>query len=319
MKLLKSIFVTSILLMTLKNYGQFTDQINTNRPGQSFGAFSIGKNVYQAEAGLYGIQESHSLLNYKANGFGVDIAARAGLLREQLEFILEGKFQFDQYTQAGLSKNRNGFKELTLGAKYLFYDPYKNYVDKPNIMSWKANNRFKWRQFLPAVAGYVGVNYVLKNDYAVIDDKTVSPKIMLITQNRFNGDLVVVINLIADKITSPAFNYGYVLTITQGINRKWSAFFENKGIKGDYYSDGIFTVGATHLLKDNIQIDAFVSTNLKDTPALLFGGFGLSWRFDKKYKDIDLEGGKDKGVKEDEKLKKGKPIEGMDGLDGRKK
>jgi hypothetical protein len=320
MKIIKSVFIAVFLLTSLKNYSQFTDQINSNRPGQSMGAFSIGKNVYQAEAGLYGIKESHSLLNYNANGFGVDIAARAGLLREQLEFVLEGKFQFDQYTQAAFQKNRSGFKELNLGAKYLLFDPFKNYREIANIHSWKANHRFKWRQLIPALSGYVGVNYVMKNDYKIFEDKTVSPKVMLITQNHFLGDLVLVTNIFADKISSPAFNYGYVITITQGINKKWSAFFENKGIKGDYYSDGIFTVGATHLLKDNIQVDASISTNIKDTPTLLFGGIGLSWRFDKKYKNIEIEEGKDmKGVKEDKKLKRGKPIDGMDGLDERKK
>jgi hypothetical protein len=114
-----------------------------------------------------------------------------------------------------------------------------------------------------------------------------------------------VTNIVADKITSEAKNFGYVLTITRGINEKWSAFFENKAVKGDYYSDGIFTLGATHLLKNNIQIDASISKNLKDTPSLLYGGVGFSWRFDKKHKDVKMKDGKE--VKDD---KKGKDKEG---------
>src|SRR5207344_3369935 len=74
-----------------------------------------------------------------------------------------------------------------------------------------------------------------------------------------------------------------------------------KAVKGDYYSDGIFTLGATHLLKNNIQIDASISKNLKDTPSLLFGGVGFSWRFDKKHKDIKMKDGKE--VKDDKKGK----------------
>ena len=49
-------------------------------------------------------------------------------------------------------------RQTLFGAKYLFFDPFKNYEEKPNLYSWKANHRFKWRQFLPAVAGYVGAN-----------------------------------------------------------------------------------------------------------------------------------------------------------------
>ena len=31
---------------------QYTDQINSNRPGASVGAFSVGKNVIQSELGF---------------------------------------------------------------------------------------------------------------------------------------------------------------------------------------------------------------------------------------------------------------------------
>ena len=40
------IFSSSILI------AQYTDQINSNRPGASIGAFSVGKNVYQSEIGF---------------------------------------------------------------------------------------------------------------------------------------------------------------------------------------------------------------------------------------------------------------------------
>ena len=39
-------FVSSTL------FAQYTDQINSNRPGESIGAFSVGTGVIQFEAGL---------------------------------------------------------------------------------------------------------------------------------------------------------------------------------------------------------------------------------------------------------------------------
>jgi hypothetical protein len=48
-------------------YAQHTDQINSNRPGETY-AFSVGKNVIQVETGIYGIKENHRLLEYDANG-----------------------------------------------------------------------------------------------------------------------------------------------------------------------------------------------------------------------------------------------------------
>jgi hypothetical protein len=48
------------------NYGQHTDQINSNRPGETMSAFAVGKSVIQLETGIYGIKENHSLLEYDA-------------------------------------------------------------------------------------------------------------------------------------------------------------------------------------------------------------------------------------------------------------
>lgn len=301
MKFFKSLLTLSIVSLTSLSYGQFTDQINSNRPGKSAGAFAVGKNIYQVESGLFYINDSHYLLDYKAKGFGLDITARAGLLKEQLEFTLDAQLQMDKYKSPYLNTTRSGFKMVTLGAKYLFYDPFKGKEDKPNIYSWKANHRIKWKQLIPAVAGYVGAHYTMQNDYSVPGESSLTPKIMIIAQNHFGNKWVLVTNVIADKITSKTSNFGYIITVTRAVNDKWSAFFENKAVIGDYYSDGILTLGATHLLKDNIQIDASISKNIKDTPALMYGGIGFSWRFDKKHKDIQMKDGKE--VKEDKTKK----------------
>jgi hypothetical protein len=63
------------------NYGQHTDQINSNRPGETMSAFAVGKSVIQLETGIYGIKENHSLLEYDARGFG-DLTLRYGALLE---------------------------------------------------------------------------------------------------------------------------------------------------------------------------------------------------------------------------------------------
>ena len=312
MNLLKPILFVSILLSFTSSFAQFTDQINTNRPGTSMGAFSVGKKIIQAEGGIYGLLEDHKTLNYDAKGFGIELAARGGLFFEQLEFVLESQFQFDQYTAAGFQKNRNGFRQLTLGAKYLLYDPFKAKEQKPNIYSWKANHKFNWKQFIPAISGYAGVNYAMENDYSIPNESVVSPKVMLIAQNHFSSGLVLVTNIVADKIGSDGFNYGYVLTLTKGLSDKWTGFLENKGIKSDYYSDGIFTIGATYLLKSNMQIDASVSKNIKNTPSLLFGGLGFSWRFDKKHKPVELKNGKEVKKADPKKTEKTKRIDDIE-------
>lgn len=304
-KILLSIYAIA-LSTQFQSHAQFTDVINSNRPGESQSAFSVGKKVFQLETGIFGLSEQHSLLDTKTSGFGVDLSLRYGFFLEQLEFILDLQFQNDKTSYQNQSLKRADLKQTTIGAKYLIYDPNKNYVEKVNIYSWKANNRFKWRQLIPAVSIYAGANLDFDSAYKHPDDSTFSPKLALITQNQFTGGYVLVMNFIADKISSEFPSYGYIVTLTKGFNEKWSGFVENQGFKSDLYADSLLRGGAAYLIKENIQIDASITGNFKDTPSVLYGGIGLSWRFDKNYKPILIDGGKSDGDGKGKKDKKEK-------------
>lgn len=69
---IKKVILASLFLLPTVQYGQHTDEINSNRPGESMSAFAVGKTVIQAEAGVFGITEDHNLSRYNANGFGMD-------------------------------------------------------------------------------------------------------------------------------------------------------------------------------------------------------------------------------------------------------
>ena len=301
----KSLSAILLLGATLAN-AQYTDQINTNRPGESMSAFAVGETVFQFESGVYGITEKHNVLNYDAQGLGLDLMLRYGAFMEELEFIADFQYQFDQYTDALQSTNRNGFRQMTLGAKYMVYDPDKNYKAKVNIYSWKANQKFKWRSLIPALGVYAGANIVGQNNPYTFEGDKLSPKLMAITHNHF-GRWVLVNNIIVDKLFTDYPSYGLITTVTRGFNEKWSAFAEFQGYKSDYYADGIFRLGAAHLLNDTMQVDASISSNFKDTPSILYGGVGFSWRFDVNYSDVLLPGeaeGDKKKSKQDKKNEK---------------
>lgn len=294
MQHMKAKLLGFFLFTTALSFAQYTDEINSNRPGKSFGAYSIGKTVIQAESGIYYTKEKHDLRDYEVKGFGFDLAIRYGQLLEQLEFIAEIQYQTDKYSSPSLDENRSGFKQLTVGAKYLFYDPWKNYKEKVNVYSWKANKKFKWRKLLPAVGVYAGANFnVGENPYTFPTDPKFSPKVMAILQNHFGNTTVLTTNLIADKFITDYPSYGYILTLSRAVGEKTSVFIENQGYKSDFYSDSILRGGAAYLLKKNMQIDASIGTNIKNTPSILGGAIGFSWRFDKGYKPIEIEGGKE--------------------------
>lgn len=305
MKLKKCLLLIALCVGKIAS-AQYTDVINSNRPGNSMSAFSVGKTVIQGEMGLNYINEKHNLLDYTIKGYSADFTARYGFFKEELEAVLSINYQNDNYSSDYFDIHRKAVKTTTLGAKYLFYDPDKNYEKPVNMYSWKANHKYSWHELIPAVSGFAGFNYntgissFFRGDEPV---KKLTPKVMLITQNQFPGAWVFVTNIYSDQITSPYQSYGYVVTLTKGFNDKWSGFLENRGFKGDYYSDGIFTVGAAYLFAQNFQLDASFSRNYKDTPKLMYAGIGLSWRYDDDYDNVMLRAPKKEDKKKDKSKK----------------
>lgn len=308
---IKALVISAFLLVPLIHYGQHTDEINSNRPGETMSAYAVGKSVIQVESGIYGIKENHSILDYDANGFGIDMTLRWGLFMEKLELIADFQYQYEVFNPAIKYPDKSAMKQTVLGAKYLIYDPFKNREKKVNVYSWKANHSFNWKQLIPAVSVFAGANFTLAdNPYYFSPDAAISPKVVLIAQNHLgDGTWVFVTNIIADYIGTDFPSYGYGITLTKGFNRKWSGFIENQGYMSDFYSDAIVRGGAAYLINNDMQVDASLSTSLKDTPSILYGGVGFSWRYDAGYKEIRMKvdtGDSDKKAKRRaKKTKKG--------------
>ena len=63
----KTKLLTYLLLVFSLNsiFAQFTDVINSNRPGKSMAAFSVGKTIIQAEMGVNYNKESDDNAEYE--------------------------------------------------------------------------------------------------------------------------------------------------------------------------------------------------------------------------------------------------------------
>ncbi|SFZ91710.1 Putative MetA-pathway of phenol degradation [Flaviramulus basaltis] len=316
----KSILFFLLVFITTQGFCQYTDVINSNRPGVSRSAFSVGTNVAQIEVGPYIVNEKRTPAPaYEVSGFGIDFAARYGLLFEQLELNIEGAFQNDKKTFNSTFANedkRANFKYVTLGAKYLVFDPYKNAEDeKPNLYSWKANHRFKWKSLIPAISVYAGANFDTKdNPYIAPEIEGFSPKIMIATQNNFSGGWVFVLNLIKDRIGTDQSDFQYILTLTHSFNPKWVIFGEAQGIQSDFYADNLFRFGGAYLLGKDFQLDTALTFNTKDTPSVFNVTLGASYRLDF-HKDKEVDNGtsaEDEGKRRSNKKGKKKKKDDQD-------
>ena len=301
---LSSLYILSILaLLTMpwQSMAQYTDVINSNRPSQSMGAFSVGKRVYQLEQGL-----SFRMGNFSAfqdasyTGMGARTQIRIGLFKEQLEFIGSADYQIDalRYSNAVGTYNidRNALRDLSTGVKYLVYDPFRKVEKyKPNLYSWHANNRIRWRDLIPAVSVYAGAQFstggiypyqenfspLFDYNYRPITEPFVSGTAMLILQQHLRPGLVVVHNIGMRYITADVQQKKLLGTITYSTQSKWSFFGEYTVDDSPLYRDLSIGAGVAYLFNSDFQLDVAVQQNLKTTPSLLTTGIGISYRIDR--------------------------------------
>lgn len=264
--------------------GQYTEVINSNRPGVSVSAYALGSNVLQFEVGgLYEIQ-NHSENKTDSNIIGADFALRYGLYFETLELVYEGSYvsQNITFNNFGVEETRSDFRRNRAGLKFLIFDPFKNPENnKPNLYSWRANNKFQFKNLLPAVSLYGGATFNLGDNPFYPEDAMISYRGMIATQSRLTPKSTLITNVAYDRITTDFPEWNYVISFQRAFrNPKWSIFIEHQGIISDRYSDNLLRTGIAHLFNENFQMDLNFGGSLKTTPSRYFGSFGLSYRLD---------------------------------------
>lgn len=285
---------TLILLCTVKFSitAQYTETINSNRPGESQGAFSVGTNVVQVETGFDIGNDQHSLLQTDTDIIGYNLNLRYGLFFEKLE--VNGFLRYQRNDVSFLSGSSAGepiagLENLQLGAKYLIYDPYKYGEDEVNLYSYHANNRFKWKTLIPAVSIYAGgVFDFTDNEFNAIREDGVSPNLAIILQHNW-GRWVWVNNFIVDRAGTEFPTNSWITTLTHSFNQNLAGFLEYQLIDGELYADYLVRAGAAYLITKDLQVDLGGLINFKDTPSRWNISAGVSYRLDLHTKDEIIE------------------------------
>ena len=295
---------------------QYTDLINSKRPGFSDSPFSVGTDVYQIEAGLFYKNIGNYLFfdntipgpsSYKSKVIGTDITIRTSKFLEKLELNLDLNFVYedrDYILPTADNISKLGLSRLTIGAKYLVYSP--KYTDKSKeIRSWKKRTSYDWKRLIPAVGVYAGLNTNFLSSLHK-NPEGLSPRVAVFTQSDITDRFVVLVNLIADKLFTDESENSYILTATYTLNRQFSVFAENQGfLRKSVPNDFQYGLGGAYLMGKNMQVDAsvrFISDERGDDS--FFFGAGFAYRIDRhedKYKLIGADG----EVNSDDDEKKG--------------
>ena len=145
--MIRSVFFFLLFVCPSSILAQYTDQINSNRPGASIGAFSVGTRVIQFEAGAEYRTYKHKGYNKSSIQGSIGFyALRYGFWKEQLELTYEGTYQLDKLKNKTILPEmidkREGFLNHFLGVKYLVFDPFRK-EREINVYSWKVENKEK--------------------------------------------------------------------------------------------------------------------------------------------------------------------------------
>ncbi len=278
---MKRFFVVFLIISAVyTSSAQYTEVINSKRPGFSESPYSIGTDVFQFETGLFYKSSSNEYLTAYPNTYGGELFFRYSKFLEKLELDVKITYQSDEVKNPfGPNYRIGGLSELTIGGKYLIYE--QKYTDKSKeIRSWKRKMAFDKKRLIPSVGVYVGVNTnFLGNDYK---EDNLSFKAAVLLQNDFTDRLVLLTNIIADKISSQNNYYSYILTMTYAINQNWSFFVENQGVfKSTDAPKFHFGTGAAYLFSEDLQIDASIRSIFFQNYSFAYSSLGVAWRLDK--------------------------------------
>ena len=272
---------------------QYTEVINSKRPGFSDSPFSVGKGVYQAEAGffyknignyLYYDQTTKETINYNSVAYGTDFMFRTGQFFERLEINLNLSLVDENrnYTRPTVySESALGLSSLTVGAKYLVYSP--TFTDKSKeIRSWKKRTSYDWKRLIPAVGVYAGLN---TNMLSKLHKNAggMSPRFAVFTQNDLTNKFVLLTNFIMDKTFTDESENSFIITTTYALTENVSAFAEFQGfLRKNVPNDFQYGIGGAYLLHKNLQVDA-AFRYIKDERGddTYFAGAGFAWRLDR--------------------------------------
>ena len=284
-----------VLLFTVTNsiQAQYTDVINSNKPGFSESPYSVGTGVYQFETNFFLKNTSTEPTFSIPKSFGIDLLFRTSFFLEKLELNTQLTYQRDEVAFKNIftsSYNTSGLSKLTVGAKYLLFQP--EYTDKTKeVRSWKRRHAFDKKRLIPSVAIYLGVNTDFVSD--IHKTESISPKVGVLLQHNLTNELNVISNIYYDKIGTDFSEISYIITATQNFGSRWSGFLEHQGIFRENQNNVNLGVGLAYLFSQDFQINTSGRYIKEGKATGFYGSLGISYRINKhqdSYTDLDEVG-----------------------------
>jgi hypothetical protein len=292
-KLIVKCFFFLFLLSFSSIYSQYTEVINSNKPGFSESPYSVGTGVYQFESNIFFrdtyIQPTFS----RPQSLGFDLLFRTSFFLEKLELNVQTSYQQDKVAFKNIFTSHyfeSGLSKLAVGAKYLVYQ--QEYDDKSKeVRSWRKRNAFDYKRLIPSVAIYVGANTDFVSE--IYKTGSISPKAGLLLQQNLSSKLNIITNVFYDRIGTDFSELSYIVTGTYNFTDRWSTFLENQTVFLKTQNNINLGTGLAYLYSKNIQINSSARFLIEGETTGYYAGFGVSFRINKHkdaFKELNEEG-----------------------------
>lgn len=287
------LFIVFFLVGYLSVFAQYTDVINSNKPGFSESPYSVGTGVYQFESNVFFRNTSIEPTFSIPKSLGLDLMFRTSFFLEKLELNAQLTYQQDKVAFKNIftsSYSSTGFSRMTIGAKYLVFQ--QEYEDKSKeVRSWKRRHAFDTKRLIPSVAVYLGMNTDFVNE--IHKTGSITPKVGVLLQHNLTTDFNVITNFYYDNIGSDFSEFSYIITATQNFTDQWSAFFENQTIFKEYQNNTNLGLGVAYLYSRDLQFNTSGRLLFEGKSQGFYAGLGVSYRINRhrdSYKELDDNG-----------------------------
>lgn len=274
-------FLSIILLATSEMiFAQYTDVINSSKPGVTESAYCVGINVVQIENNTALGTVKANTTHQNATQINNQTMLRYGAFSEKLELQVIADYFSTNNTNthnSNLKMSANGLRKLGVGAKYHLYEPHF----KEDIMksrSWKAQHSFNYKRLVPSVATFAHFNAPINQINFDNGQNTIN--IGVTAQNILNDRWAMVNQLNYDYLLSKNGELNYGLSNSYAHNAYLRTFGELnvKLIDITRYFD--ISIGQNYLINDNFQVHYYYTFSTGKDLIGHKANLGFSYRLD---------------------------------------
>jgi hypothetical protein len=275
------LFIVFFLVGAMSFFAQYTNVINSNKPGFSESPYGVGTGVYQFESNIFLRNLNTEPTFSEPQSLGLDIIFRTGLFLEKLEFNAQLIYQKDKVALKSIFTSHYftaGFSRMTIAAKYLLFE--QEYDDKSKeIRSYRKNQSFDKKRLIPSVAIYLGMNTDFVNE--IHKTQSITPKVGLLLQHNLSKDFNLITNIFYNYIGSEFSELSYIIAATQSFGGRWSVFFENETIFQKHQNKKNLALGLAYLYSRDLQFNASGRFLFEGKAQGFYAGLGVSYRINK--------------------------------------